>query len=346
MGAPQQGRTADDAIWRLRTTWLIGLASALGLAAWLWQGADDVAPVARLLLALLPFWCGLLLTVLAFATEMVSVALQHRDDPAPRPAAAMLLRAGLRESWLATRVFGWRQVWRSRSAPDRLGQPGQTGVLLVHGYHCNRGFWWPEWPAWLEHKRLPHVALDLQPAWTGIDNYAPQVEAGVARLLASTGRMPLIVAHSMGGLAVRAWWRWREAQRAAGVDLPDLPMPLVLTLGTPHRGTCLTQLSGGFGPPNARQMAPDSPWLQALAASESAAWRARFTCVHSHCDNVVFPPARAVLKGAAEVQHWPGLAHLELSRDGRVWGVVERLLADATGDSWTTTGRTSASPLT
>ncbi|MGY0196934.1 esterase/lipase family protein [Leptothrix sp. BB-4] len=300
--------------WPLRLAWLAGGAALLALTAW-----------SAWLLLLVPA-----MTLLAFGIEMLAVATQHRDDPAPRPSPSALLKAACREVWLSTRVFGWRQVWRNRAwadEPGQIGKTGGTGVLLVHGYHCNRGFWWPEWPTWLTRHGIPHVAVDLHPTWTGIDTYAPQVEAGVQRLMEATGRMPLIVAHSMGGLAVRAWWRWRESQRAAGIDLPAWPMPRVLTLGTPHGGTWLTNLSAGFAPPNARQMAPDSPWLQTLAASESPAWRARFTCVHSHCDNVVFPPARAVLDGAGAVHHWPGLAHLELSRDGRVWGLVEGLRA-------------------
>ncbi|MEY8875334.1 MAG: esterase/lipase family protein [Leptothrix sp. (in: b-proteobacteria)] len=279
---------------------------------------------------------ALLLHGAAFAVEMVCVAAQHRDDPAPRPSASQLLRAVAREALLALRVFGWRQVWRRNAVADdfeRPGYAGRRGVLLVHGHLCNRAFWQP-WQRALSAAGVPHRAISLTPTWADIDRHAPQMEAAVAQMLRATGRTPLLVGHSMGGLVIRAWWRWRTQRLAAAesvkgsgsgvagetadgaVPLALIEMPAVLTLGTPHQGTWLASWARALP---ASQMRPGNDWLANLAASESADWRARFGCVHSHCDNVVFPPARAVLPGAGQVLHWAGLAHLELGHDPRGW---------------------------
>jgi hypothetical protein len=72
-------------------------------------------------------------------------------------------------------------------------------------------------------------------------------------------------------------------------------------------------------------MRQHSPWLQALAASESAPQRARFVCVYSHCDNIVFPPSTAALNGAHSL-HLDGLAHLQLAHDARVQALALQLL--------------------
>lgn len=330
-----------------RISGLAGVALGLGwLAGCIWPanvplglaigpGAPIVAGLAVgrgwLLLPLV----GLLLHVGGYLFEVACVAALHGDDPAPRPSARALLTAALRESLLALRVFGWRQPWREAAWPDRLpeaggsGDPdvppgGRAGVVLVHGYLCNRAMWAP-WCAWLTAERRAYLAPSLQPMLADIDAYAPQLEAAVQRLRAATGHTPVLLAHSMGGLVVRAWWRWRQQRLAAGAALPALDPPWVVTLGTPHRGTWLARLGRTH---NARQMRPDSDWLEALRAQESADWPARFTCVHSHCDNVVFPPARALLPGAVVV-HRPGLAHLELAHDPALRELMRQRLVDA-----------------
>lgn len=308
-----------------RVIWLGGLAAGLA-----WMLGWALARPPRWGWALLPLWGGAGLTLAVYAFEMLGVALQHRDDPAPRPRAGELLRAALREALLAARVFGWRQVWCSRLRPDpEVPAPGRVGVLLVHGYLCNRGFWPPALLDDLTRRGVPWAAPDLLPLWTDIETYAPQLEAVVQRLVRATGCMPLLVGHSMGGLVVRAWWRWRQGRP----ELPMLAPPRVLTLGTPHRGTWLGR---GWvtrrSPRNVQQMQADSAWLQALAASEPSAWRARFTCVHSACDNVVFPPARALLPGASALA-WHGLAHIELAHDARLPALLEALRAEAQAEA-------------
>ncbi|MBI5255020.1 MAG: permease [Burkholderiales bacterium] len=235
------------------------------------------------------------------AIEFALLAWLGDPRPAPAPTARMLLRAWASEVRMGWLTFGWRQPWRSRALADHLPQPastGRTGVLLVHGFVCNRGLWMP-WMRKLRAAQVPHLAISLEPVFGDIDDYLPQIDAAVAQLQAATGRPPLIVAHSMGGLAVRAWLQAHAAdERSAGV----------ITIGTPHHGTWLARFALSA---NGRQMRRHSPWLLALAAAEPAARRERFTCFYSHCDNIVFPAGTACLPGA-DNRHLAATAHVQL----------------------------------
>lgn len=274
------------------------------------------------LLAALGWWTGLawwlvfcmlaltLLHVPLMALEFALLRRVGRDDQAPMPTTADLFRAWLAESAGAVRVFGWQVPWRWRRYPDHLPPDamGRRGVVLVHGFVCNRGIWNPWWPR-LRAAGVPCIALNLEPVFGSIDAYAPLIEAAVLRLQLATGQPPLLVAHSMGGLAVRAWLREHDAdERTSGV----------ITIGTPHHGTWL----GRFGlATNTRQMHWHSPWLAALAASEPAARYRRFTCFHGHCDNIVFPCSTATLPGA-DNRHLRGHAHVHLLRHPAVLAEV------------------------
>jgi pimeloyl-ACP methyl ester carboxylesterase len=228
-----------------------------------------------------------------------------------------LLRAWLGEWWASTVTFGWRLPWRARAVPDHLppAAQGRRGVVFVHGYVCNRGLWNP-WLARLRALDRPFVAVDLEPVFGPIDAYARVVEAAVRRVEAATGVPPLVVAHSMGGLAARAWLRAHAAdgaaQRVAGI----------LTIGTPHRGTWLAAL--GLSP-NARQMRQGSPWMRELDAAGTAPQAARFACWWSDCDQIVFPPPTAVLPGA-QARALAGVAHVALCLREEIWqDVLARL---------------------
>lgn len=263
---------------------------------------------------------------IVLALEFVLVALVHGEDPAPRPTMLELLRAWGIECLTSARVFGWWQPWRAARWRDLDGGIARTGLVFVHGYVCNRGFWNP-WMARCHREGRPFVAVDLEPPFGGIDELTASIDAAVNRLQQTTGRAPIIVAHSMGGLAVRAW--------LAAVPDAARRVAHVVTIGTPHAGTWLAR----FGlTRNARQMRPGSGWLHALAAKEASAHGSapsmQFTCFHSHADNIVFPPQRAVVAGAT-VHHLRATPHVAMAYHPAVVAEVARLLhsADRAGES-------------
>lgn len=267
-----------------------------------------------------PFWAasGALLMVFGYALvlgiEFVFLRLAHGDDPAPRASVVQLLGAWWGEVWTAPRVFCWRQPFRSAVYPDYLPPyaRGQRGVLLVHGFVCNRGLWNP-WMARLHGRGVPFVAINLEPVFGSIDHYPGHIEAGLRKLEAATGLPPVIVAHSMGGLAVRAWLRDAMA---------DHRVQRVITIGSPHHGTWLGRFART---PNTRQMRQGGAWVRELASREAPERYTRFTCFYSHCDNIVFPPSTATLPGA-DNRHIPGWSHVHLAFHDEVFNEVVRWL--------------------
>ncbi|OYU82766.1 MAG: permease, partial [Burkholderiales bacterium PBB5] len=233
---------------------------------------------------------------------------------APRASAAQRVQAWVGEVLASWRVFNWVQPFFAGREADVPGQTGQTGVLLVHGYFCNRGVWAPALRR-LRAQGVPCMALTLEPAFGRIDDWVPAIEAAVTALTRSTGRPPVLVAHSMGGLAVRAWL-------AAQADAPtaDARVRRIVTIGTPHHGTWMARFGHS---PNARQMRPGHPWLTALAAAEPAGRPAHFTCFFGHSDNIVFPATTATLAGA-DNRHLAGVAHVAMVERPEVWAEVQR----------------------
>lgn len=245
---------------------------------------------------------------LVLGLQFVTLWRVGRNDPTPRPSWGQLLAAWWAEAGLVLRVFGWRQPFRHQAVADWLPPlaPGQRatrrGVVLVHGFMCNRGFWLP-WMAVLRERGHAHVAVTLEPAFGSIDDYAATIDAAVQRVTEATGMAPVLVGHSMGGLVVRAWLRTLAADSAAA------RVHRVITLGTPHGGTWPAQHSRAV---NGRQMALGGEWVQQLRRSEPQGHAALFTCWYSNCDNMVFPVSTAMLAGA-DNRFVPGVAHMQLA---------------------------------
>lgn len=271
--------------------WL--LASAAWLA-WAWP---------RSLALALGGWAIAASTSLAWlGLQFVLMRRINRRDATPAAGRWALLRAWWLEALTCTWVFGWLQPFAHRQQPDWLPPTptGQRGVVLVHGFLCNRGVWLP-WLPELRARGHAYVALTLEPAFGSVDDYVAAIDTAMRQVQAATGLPPVLVGHSMGGLAARAWLRTLAQPPAQRVHR-------ILTLGTPHHGTWPARFSHTT---NGMQMRLDSPWLQALAASEGAAQRALFSCWYSDCDNIVYPTRSATLDGA-ENHLLHGLGHVHM----------------------------------
>ena len=211
-------------------------------------------------------------------------------------------------------IFLFRQPWTTQ-APALLPATGTTQrvpVVLVHGYMCNHRIWDDVAQA-LRAQGHDVLAVNLEPLFTSIDNYAQIVESATQALLTRSGQKQVaLVGHSMGGLAIRAWLRVHGTTRVARV----------LTLGTPHVGT---QIPQHMPSPNGRQMAWGSDWLKQLAAQESAATLALFRIALTPQDNIVYPQRAQVLSGLVP-RVFEGIGHVQMCTDPDVIEWVQKQL--------------------
>jgi triacylglycerol esterase/lipase EstA (alpha/beta hydrolase family) len=238
------------------------------------------------------------------AIECVVGAVINRLDPAPRAGWTAWLGAWWSETRVAPLVFAWRQPFCWRHLPDNEALAGEarTAVVLVHGFVCNRGLWLP-WMEALRAQGVPYVSVNLEPVFGDIDDYDAVIEDAVRRVERLTGLPPIVVCHSMGGLAVRAWLARQSVRERVAT---------VVTIGTPHRGTWLGRLSHVT---NGRQMQPGCDWLVALEKREhgaNSAPYANFVCWYSNTDNIVFPASTATLPGA-DNRLVAGAAHVAMT---------------------------------
>ena len=141
------------------------LLVALAWLGWHWRDSPALAVAGAVFIL---FFFSLVLAI-----EFVTMRYVSGGDPAPRPTWAELGRAWFSETIAALRVFAWRQPFRWREVPDHLaaapGQPARRGVVLVHGFVCNRGFWTP-WMKELRARGHCFVAVNLEPVFGSIDD--------------------------------------------------------------------------------------------------------------------------------------------------------------------------------
>ena len=286
-------------IYSLLGNWLVGRgwtlleAAGLGLAGFL---------AVRLCLVLVTF--GFMLKGSAVVPEKLRIG--------PLQGLRMVLEEYAALIVLFTMIQPFEEFWLG---PDRLGRRATRPLplLLIHGYQCNRGFWiWIR--SRLEAAGWTVATHSMEPVWTEIDTYADGIERRINEVLAATGAPQVIlVGHSMGGLASRAYLRRHGTGKVARL----------VTLGSPHHGTLLAPM--GLGP-NAYQMRIGSPWLVALGAPGAVPLPQDSVSIFSYHDNYVFPQETSSrLEGATNIGI-SGVSHLGMAFSRRVLGNLKEAL--------------------
>jgi pimeloyl-ACP methyl ester carboxylesterase len=294
------------------------------IGRWL-LGLDGGAALAFALLA--PFAMHSLVLGIGF---VVAYCNQHAQRGFRHSRRRDWLIAYLREAGVSIRQFYWLMPFRSGFQPPRPTPPLQaTPLILIHGYGCNRGLWLPA-ARWFGRRGYQVHAINLQPLHCSIDDYARAIAAEVARVKDVCGAPRVaLIAHSMGGLAARAYLR-HCAQRGQDSGVESL-----ITLGTPHRGTHIAAV--GLGQ-NAREMRYDAAWLRELQAFEivqgnvSVPTATRITTLNSLQDNIVSRPLEQRLAGpGARSIRVRRLGHMSLATSVRTFRLVDRILRRRTG---------------
>jgi triacylglycerol esterase/lipase EstA (alpha/beta hydrolase family) len=232
----------------------------------------------------------------------------------------------VRIGWRRTLRLLWREFAALAGAPIRMmlyarlmRDPAPASVpvpvLLVHGVLCNAGVW-ARLARFLRDKHVTGVySLSYGPPLASIDLFAEQLARKIDEVLAVTGaRRVIVIAHSMGGLVVRAYLRKFGAARLARV----------MSIGAPHHGSMHAWFCPGV---SLAQLRPGNAWLAALNA-EPLDRSLRFLSLWSWHDSMVAPQTSSELPGSVDAT-LVGVGHNALLTDPHVFARVLQEIHDA-----------------
>ncbi|WP_370262102.1 esterase/lipase family protein [Limnobacter sp.] len=188
-------------------------------------------------------------------------------------------------------------------------------VLLVHGYLCNAAVWHSTRNL-LDRADVSTHAITLEPAIGSIRSYSEAIHEAIDELLVATGAPQVkIVAHSMGGVAVRYHATEYGHHRIAGM----------ITIGSPHFGTALSTLGVGK---NVKQMAWGSFFLRTLREHPTdREFQKKIWSLWSPQDNIVCPPWSSKLEFGKNTAV-PGCGHVSLISDSTTEDLILNWLAE------------------
>ena len=187
-------------------------------------------------------------------------------------------------------------------------------TLLVPGYHdtpralrhCDRQLVAWGWPR-------PYVrCLGFRDTHGSNVEHAAELRAAIESLSDDTGVERIaVVAHSMGGLALRQYLTTAARPR----------VHTAIFVGTPHHGTWMAYLAWGAG---GAEMRPNSPFLRQLN-TRSLPPGVQAHCISTAIDSRVVPGSSALLTGA-QCHHVRLPTHPRMMRHARTLHLIRDLL--------------------
>ena len=216
-------------------------------------------------------------------------------------------RATLRLVWREYRTLASaapRMMFYGWLVRDPAPARAETPVILLHGVLCNAGVW-VRMGRYLTRCGVTGVySLSYGPPLASIETFADQLAGKIDAVIAATGaKSVMVVAHSMGGLVVRAYVRKHGTAK----------LSRVLTIGAPHHGSMHAWLFFGT---SLAQLRPGNPWLATLNAAALDPVL-RFVSLWSWHDSMVAPQTSSELPGAVDVTTI-GVGHNALLADREV----------------------------
>ena len=197
-----------------------------------------------------------------------------------------------REALAQARIVAWHIT--RRGDDDLVGPSADLGdervipVVLAHGLAADGTSMSQLRQALIEQGRTTY-APHLGPMFRPLERYGQALAQAIDRALAAHPHAHDIdvVAHSMGGIALRACLRAR----------PDLALRVrrVVTIASPHAGT---RAATHLPTTEARVLYPGAPWLLALPSLRALLPSSPITTVCSRHDAVVYPHETCRVEGA------------------------------------------------
>jgi triacylglycerol lipase len=162
-----------------------------------------------------------------------------------------------------------------------------------------------------------HVGVvDFRDRFGSNIDHAAEIAAAIDELRKDTDAARVdVVAHSMGGLALRYYLHFHAG---------NSKVRRVVFTGTPHRGTWIAYLGWGKG---AREMRPGTPLLATLSGLPAVPVGISALCIHTPLETRVLPQSSALLPDARHQRVWCS-SHPRLLRSRKVFAAIRDFLLE------------------